>query len=75
MFAAKAGARKVYAVDASAVAYKAISNIKENGLGDVIQVIKGKIEDIQLPEKVDVIVSEWMVRFLPPVCVFSSSKD
>ena len=27
-------------------------------------VIKGKIEDIELPEKVDVIVSEWMGYFL-----------
>lgn len=63
MFAAQSGAKKVYAVDASAVAYKAMSNVKENGLGDVIQVIKGKVEEIILPEKVDIIVSEWMVSF------------
>ena len=36
MFAAKSGAKKVYAVDASAVAFKAERNIKNNGLGDVI---------------------------------------
>lgn len=36
MFAAKAGAKKVYAVDASAVAFKAERNIKANGLSDVI---------------------------------------
>lgn len=37
MFAAKAGAKKVYAVDASNVAYKAMRNIKANGFQDVIQ--------------------------------------
>jgi len=26
------------------------------------RVIKGKVEEIELPEKVDVIISEWMVR-------------
>lgn len=36
MFAAKSGAKKVYAVDASAVAFKAERNIKENGLSEVI---------------------------------------
>lgn len=36
MFAAKAGARKVYAVDASNVAYKAMRNIKANGLEETI---------------------------------------
>ena len=31
-----------------------------NGLQDQIDVIQGVMEDITLPEKVDVIVSEWM---------------
>lgn len=30
------------------------------------RVIKGKVEEINLPEKVDVIISEWMVRFISP---------
>ena len=84
MFAAQSGAKKVYAVDASAVAHKAERNIKANGLSGIItyvlfssgsregllicvkyfSVIKGKIEDIEIPEKVDVIVSEWMGYFL-----------
>lgn len=37
MFAARAGARKVYAVDASNVAYKAMRNIKANGFQEVIE--------------------------------------
>jgi protein arginine N-methyltransferase 3 len=61
MFAARAGATHVYAVDASDIAGKAKLNVYDNGLQDKITVIQGKIEDVQLPvEKVDVIVSEWM---------------
>ncbi|KAK4050975.1 hypothetical protein OIV83_003104 [Microbotryomycetes sp. JL201] len=72
MFAAQSGAKKVYAVDASAVAFKAERNIKANGYSDVIQVVKGKIENIELPEKVDVIVSEWMGYFLLYECMLDS---
>ena len=66
MFAAQAGAKKVYAVDASEVAYKAMRNVKENGLDGIVEVIKGKIEDIgdRIGGKVDIIVSEWMGYFL-----------
>ncbi len=38
--------------------------MKENGFDDKIKVYKGKMEDIELPEKVDVIISEWMGYFL-----------
>jgi histone-arginine methyltransferase CARM1 len=34
--------------------------VKANGLQDVIHVIRGKIEEVELPEKVDVIISEPM---------------
>ncbi|ORY25141.1 S-adenosyl-L-methionine-dependent methyltransferase [Neocallimastix californiae] len=64
MFAAKAGAKKVYSVDNSSIISKARKNVKENGLEDIITLYYGKIEDIVLPEKVDVIVSEWMGYFL-----------
>ncbi|GAA5922674.1 hypothetical protein JCM1841_001099 [Sporobolomyces salmonicolor] len=72
MFAAKAGAKKVYAVDASNVAFKAMRNIKANGLNEVITVIKGKVEEINLPEKVDVIISEWMGYCLLYECMLDS---
>lgn len=64
LLAAQAGAAHVYAVDASAVAIKAIANIKANGYDDKITVLRGKVEDIQLPEgvKVDVIISEVRVE-------------
>lgn len=60
MFAAKAGARRVFAVDMSAIAQQAKQIIKDNGFQDVIEVLQGKMEDLELPEKVDIIISEWM---------------
>ena len=60
-FAAQAGAKKVYAVEGSiAMARNAEILVESNGLSHVIQVIKGKIEEIEIPEKVDVIISEPM---------------
>lgn len=59
-FCAQAGAKKVFAVEASDIAKQAMKVVDSNGLSDKIQVIQGLVEDIMLPEKVDVIVSEWM---------------
>ncbi|KAL0221797.1 hypothetical protein RCL1_001651 [Eukaryota sp. TZLM3-RCL] len=60
MFAAKAGARKVYAVDASNIVHTARRLVSINNFDDQIEVIEGKVEDIDLPEKVDIIISEWL---------------
>ncbi|KAI0754475.1 S-adenosyl-L-methionine-dependent methyltransferase [Daedaleopsis nitida] len=63
LFAAKAGAKRVFAIDASDIAAKAEKIVKDNELDSVVTVIRGKVEDIKLPEgydKVDIIVSEWM---------------
>ncbi|XP_039086755.1 histone-arginine methyltransferase CARM1-like isoform X2 [Hyaena hyaena] len=59
-FAVQAGARRVYAVEASSVAQYAEMLVKNNHLSDKIIVLPGKIEDISLPEAIDVIVSEPM---------------
>jgi len=59
-FAAQAGARKVYAVEASSMAKHAETLVYNNKLNDRIVVIPGKIEEISLPETVDVIISEPM---------------
>jgi protein arginine N-methyltransferase 1 len=65
IFAAKAGAAHVYAVENANIALHARTIIESNGLSDKITVIKGKIEEIELPvEKVDIIISEWMGYFL-----------
>ncbi|CAN8326493.1 unnamed protein product [Cochlearia groenlandica] len=65
LFCAKAGAKHVYAVECSQMADMAKEIVKANGFSDVITVLKGKIEEIELPTlKVDVIISEWMGYFL-----------
>jgi len=65
MFAAKAGARLVIGVDCSKIIQQAREIVNQNGFGDRIVLIKGKMEEIQLPvEKVDIIISEWMGYFL-----------
>ncbi|WEW54948.1 Ribosomal protein arginine N-methyltransferase rmt3 [Emydomyces testavorans] len=61
MFCAKAGAKMVIAVDNSDIIDKARQIVYENGFGDLIKCVKGKIEEVVLPVKqVDIIVSEWM---------------
>ncbi|OWR54302.1 putative arginine n-methyltransferase [Danaus plexippus plexippus] len=64
MFSATAGAKAVIAVDQSDVIYHAIDIIRENNLDKKIKTIKGRLEDTDLDQKVDVIVSEWMGYFL-----------
>ncbi|KAK2718669.1 hypothetical protein QYM36_005863 [Artemia franciscana] len=59
-FAAQAGAKKVYAVEASSMAQHADTLVKANGLGEKVRVIAGKIEEIDIPEPIDLIISEPM---------------
>ena len=65
LFAARAGAAKVYAVECSNIVVQCRQIVKDNNYDDVIEVIQGKMEDIELPvEHVDIIISEWMGYFL-----------
>ena len=64
VWAAKAGARKVYSIEATSIADHARTLVKHNGLADIVTVMQTKIEDVALPEQVDVIISEWMGYFL-----------
>ncbi|CAB1318279.1 unnamed protein product [Coregonus sp. 'balchen'] len=57
-FAIQAGAKRVYAVEASPVAKFAEMLVKSNHLSDRIIVLAGKIEEVSCPEQVDVIISE-----------------
>ena len=58
-------ANKVYAVEGSIdIGNVTTDLIKTNDLQGKISVVIGKVEDIELPEKVDVILSEWMGTFL-----------
>eukprot|EP00929_Paragymnodinium_shiwhaense_P074736 TRINITY_DN38251_c0_g1_i2.p1 TRINITY_DN38251_c0_g1~~TRINITY_DN38251_c0_g1_i2.p1 ORF type:complete len:227 (-),score=17.98 TRINITY_DN38251_c0_g1_i2:405-1031(-) len=55
----RAGARKVYAVEADAEAAEvARRSIEEAGFQDSVTLLVGKSEDIELPEKVDIAVHE-----------------
>ena len=65
LFCARAGAKKVFAVDNSQIAVRAKENVEKNGFSDRIQVIQGRVEDFNTQrqigkEKVDIIISEWM---------------
>jgi SAM-dependent methyltransferase len=63
LFAARAGAARVYAVEQTAVAVLAQDLAAANGVADVVNVIQGDVMDVQPPESVDVIVSEWLGGF------------
>ncbi|EIW69376.1 hypothetical protein TREMEDRAFT_62243 [Tremella mesenterica DSM 1558] len=66
MFAAKAGAKRVIGIDMSNILDQAKIICEANGFSeDKITLIKGKLEDVELPVKeVDIIISEWMGYFL-----------
>ncbi|XKL68621.1 hypothetical protein PGB90_006390 [Kerria lacca] len=59
-FSAQAGAARVYAVEASSMAEHAETLVNFNYLNDKIIVVAGKVEEIELPEQVDIIISEPM---------------
>ena len=74
VWAAKAGAKKVYAIEYTDMAHNARKLVEANGVADIVTVIRGTVEGIELPLKedgllesgsdsvrvVDVVVSEWM---------------
>jgi len=80
VWAAQAGARRVYAIEYTDMAKHAQSVMESNGIADIVEVIQGAVEDIELPyeadnlqveddlskdtQVVDIIISEWMGYFL-----------
>ena len=61
LFAAQAGAKRVFGVDNSNIAIHAKQVVIDNKMDDIITIIHGKVEEVELPvESVDIIVSEWM---------------
>jgi protein arginine N-methyltransferase 1 len=56
--AARAGARRVYAVEQRGIGEGARDVFRANGLADRIQVVRGQSTTIALPERADVLVSE-----------------
>lgn len=79
VWAAQAGARKVYAIEYTDMAKHAKQVMKANGVEDTVTVIQGAVEEIKLPIEedgletddpehpervVDIFISEWMGYFL-----------
>ena len=63
VFAARAGAARVYAVERTPAAVLAQELAAANGVAEIVQVIHGDVTDLEPPERVDVIVSEWLGGF------------
>ena len=63
VFAAQAGAARVYAVEETTIAVLAQELAAANGVAEIVQVIQGDVMAIEPPERVDVIVSEWLGGF------------
>src|SRR5262245_29207409 len=60
MLAARAGAKRVYAIDQSEIAQTAANLVKANGLDHMVKVFRGPARELELDEKVDVLISEWL---------------
>ncbi|HXV15152.1 MAG TPA: 50S ribosomal protein L11 methyltransferase, partial [Gemmatimonadaceae bacterium] len=56
--AARAGARAVYAIEASAIGAAAEAMFERNGFADRIHLIRGWSTEVSLPERADVLVTE-----------------
>ena len=55
----------MYAVENAEIALFAKEIMNKNNLSSKVTVIKGKMEEVELPvDKVDIIISEWMGYFL-----------
>ena len=63
LFAARAGASRVYAVEQTSIAVLAQELAAANGVAGIVRVIQDDITEVDLPERVDVIVSEWLGGF------------
>lgn len=63
MLAARAGAKKVWAIDQAEVSRTAANLVKANGLQNKVKILRGLAADLELPKRVDVLVSEWLGNF------------
>jgi len=71
LFAARAGA-EVWAVDESSILGVARELAEANGLADRVHFLRDRVESVQLPHQVDLLVSEWMGFFALAECMFRS---
>lgn len=64
LLAAQLGAKRVYLVEPEDIIAVAAQLSQVNGYGDRVKCIQGKIEEVHLPEPVDVIISVFTGNFL-----------
>lgn len=64
LMAAAAGARTVYLVEPESVVKGALEVARRNGFGDRVVALQGRIEDVELPERVDLITSVFTGNLL-----------
>lgn len=64
IWAAQAGAKRVYAIEETDVADVAEAVIKDNGFQDIITVFKTNSSEVTLPEPADVLIAEIVGHFL-----------
>jgi type I protein arginine methyltransferase len=64
IWAAKAGAKRVFAVEFTDMAKHARALVEANDVSGIVEVIQSSAEDLELDCKVDIIISEWMGYFL-----------
>ena len=82
MFAARAGAKRVVGVDMSSMAFKAMENVKENGLevtddvsvvehlGKRVQITEGSYYNIKVTTPEDMFIAERLLNEEPKLrCV------
>lgn len=53
MFAAKAGASRVFGIDCSDIVNQATEIVKANNLDQIVSIVKGKVEEVELPEGIE----------------------
>lgn len=63
LFAARAGAARVYAVEPTGIIALAKRLAQRNGLASRIEFIQTQVEEVDLLEKADCVVSEWLGIF------------
>jgi hypothetical protein len=63
LFACRAGAMRVYSIEAGGICAVARELAQANGFGDRVVVIKGHSTHVDLPERVDVVVADQIGNF------------
>src|SRR4249919_1094887 len=63
VFAARAGAARVYAVEQTSIAVLAQELATANEVEQIVHVIHDDVLNVEPPERVDVVVSEWLGGF------------